>query len=192
MWKHISKMESLFTVLQMVIELAKSDSLKRLQLRRSTHLSSVAGWTGHRISGVESSISENGIANTSVCVPVSCGMCTLIHDEVAEVQFGSATATGMVSVLTVWVIHSSYKPVLLWSCDLCYLLWEWIRNDSIDVVLFLSVSYIVNLRSWGVRLPPPNKLARWNESRVLLVLLTTVLVCTFEVELHMSVRFNPK
>ena len=54
---------------------------------------------GHRISGVESSISENGIANTSVCVPVSGG--TLVQEGTAKAHVVLGRGKGMISVVTV-------------------------------------------------------------------------------------------
>ena len=61
---------------------------------------------GHRISGVEPSISENGIANTSVCVPGLVSGGNLIHDGTVEVRLRFSTRImGMGSVLTTSTIN---------------------------------------------------------------------------------------
>ena len=51
----------------------------------------------------------NGIAITSVCVPVSGG--TLIHEGAMEVELGSLGQTGMVSVMTIQgiIVKYTYK-----------------------------------------------------------------------------------
>ena len=64
------------------------------------------------MSEVKLSIGVNGIANTSVCVPVSGG--TLIHEGVAEVQLGLLRQRGiMVSVITACTKCTD----LLWSTN---------------------------------------------------------------------------
>ena len=76
------------------------------------------------MSGVELSIGVNGIANTSVCVPVSGG--TSMHEGAMEIELGSLGQTGMVSVITVQgvIVKHTYKvdPTVVCTMSVTYFL----------------------------------------------------------------------